>query len=153
MSDAPDLDGIRFAAATPDWLPRILALLRGMHLPVDDISADAPSGFELALDRTGEVVGMAGLELAGSDALLRSVAVAPDWRGRGLGRELVARREAAAREAGVAAVYLLTTDADGYFRRLGYLDVLRDAVPAAIAAHAQFRRLCPASAKCLAKRL
>jgi hypothetical protein len=33
------------------------------------------------------------------------------------------------------------------------VETSRDAVPAPIAAHAQFRSLCPASARCLGKRL
>ena len=58
-----------------------------------------------------------------------------------------------ARRRGAATAYLLTTTAAEYFRRRGYTDVPREAVPAIVAGHAQFRSLCPASAKCLEKRL
>ncbi len=142
-----------FRALRADDLPSAVALLKTCGLPTDDLGAVNLEHFELAVDAHGRIVGLAGFDRAGSDALLRSLAVAPGWRGRGLGGALVARREAAAKIAGVSCFYLLTTSAADYFRRLGYRDVARAEVPAAIAAHAQFRSLCPASATCLGKRL
>lgn len=134
-------------------LSGVISLLKACSLPTDDLSSVSLGNFEQAVDAQGRIVGLAGFDRAASDALLRSLAVASDWRRRGLGEALVARREAAARRAGVSAFYLLTTSAADYFRRLGYRDVSRAEVPAAIAAHAQFRSLCPASAMCLGKRL
>ena len=101
----------------------------------------------------GEIVAVAGWEAFGTVGLLRSLAVAEDRRGGGLAARLVERCEADAQRRGVEAVYLLTTTAADYFRRRGYADVPRDAAPAAVAGHAQFRSLCPASAQCLAKPL
>ena len=145
--------GSEFRAPRADDLPGVIALLKACGLPTDDLDAVSLEHFELAIDARSHIVGLAGFDRAGSDALLRSLAVAPDWRGRGLGEQLVARREAAARVAGVNRFFLLTTSAADYFRRLGYREVTRADVPSAIAAHAQFRSLCPASATCLAKRL
>ena len=142
-----------FRALRADDLPSVTALLKACGLPTDDLGSVSFEHFELAVDAQGRIAGLAGFDRADGDALLRSLAVAPDWRGRGLGEALVARREAAARLAGVSAFYLLTTSAADYFRRLGYRDVARAEVPAAIAAHVQFRSLCPASATCLTKRL
>ena len=134
-------------------LSDVIALLKDCGLPTDDLSSVSLANFEQAVDAQGRIVGLAGFDRAVGDALLRSLAVAPDWRGRGIGEALVARREAAARLAGVSCFYLLTTSAADYFRRLGYVDVPRADVPASIGAHAQFRSLCPASAVCLEKRL
>ena len=142
-----------FRAPRAEDLPGVIALLKACGLPTDDLSAVNLEHFELAEDARGHIVGLAGFDRAGSDALLRSLAVAPDWRGRGLAEALVARREAAARTAAVSRFFLLTTSAADYFRRLGYCDVARAEVPPAIAAHAQFLSLCPASATCLGKRL
>ena len=153
MSTPFERRGISFAAATPERLPDIARFLGEASLPADDLEPANLSGFELALDGGSRIVGTAGLDIHGSEALLRSVAVVADWRGQGLGADLVARRETAARGAGVDAIYLLTTTADAFFRRLGYADTPRETVPSAVAAHAQFRSLCPASAKCLGKRL
>ena len=143
--------GYQFRKCCTADLPGVIALLADCGLPVDDLSPVSLEYFELAVDTQGRIVGVAGFDRAASDALLRSLAVTADWRGRGLGEQLVARREEAAKVAGVSRFFLLTTSAADYFRRLGYHDVPRAEVPAAIAAHAQFRSLCPASAKCLSK--
>lgn len=153
MNKELKVEGISFEAATPEVLPLIFMLLVGFELPAEDLDPTSLSGFELAFDGAERIVGVAGLNVFGHDALLRSVAVLPDWQGKGIGERLVARREAAASAAGVASVYLLTTAADSFFRHLGYADLPREDVPAAIAVHPQFRDLCPASAKCLVKRL
>ncbi len=139
-------------------LSALVDLLEGCGLPADDLAPDSLAHFELAVDEAERIVGVAGFDRASADALLRSLAVAPDWRGRGLGEQLVARREAAAQArseepAGVNRLFLLTTSAADYFLRLGYHEVPRADVPAEIAAHAQFRSLCPASARCLSRRL
>jgi amino-acid N-acetyltransferase len=153
MGARVEQQGIVFAPATAEMLPAIVRLLAEAGLPAHDLEPAILSGVELATDVEGRIVGAAGLDVFGPDALLRSVAVIPELRGRGIGADLVARREAAARVAGVGTIYLLTTTADGFFRRLGYADTPRETVPAGIAAHAQFRSLCPASARCLGKRL
>jgi len=142
-----------FRALRAEDLPGVISLLKACGLPTDDLSAVNLEDFELAEDAGGHIVGIVGFDRAGSDALLRSLAVAPDCRGHGLGEALVARRETTAKIVGVSCFYLLTTSAADYFRRLGYVDVPRAEVPVTIAAHAQFRSLCPASATCLAKRL
>ena len=89
----------------------------------------------------------------GDAGLPRSLAVEPAWRGSGIGERLVADNERRAHAAGVRALYLLTTTAQAYLQRLGYEDIQRDVVPTTIAAHPQFRGLCPASAKCMRKML
>lgn len=138
--------------ARPDDLPAITALLSECRLPTDDLTVEILSTFFVA--ESGEkYTGVCGFEVSGADGLLRSLAVAPEGRGKRLGERLVARCEAAAQLAGVNNFYLLTTTADAYLRRLAYADVPRDSVPPAIAAHPQFRGLCPASAKCLKKSL
>jgi amino-acid N-acetyltransferase len=93
-----------------------------------------------------DVVGVAGLEVCGGDALLRSVAVADEWRSRGLGRALVARVISDAEARGLHALYLLTTTADRYFPSFGFHRIARDEVPAPIRATKEFRDACPESA-------
>ena len=53
MSEPPDLDDVRFAAATPEVLARVTGLLGSMKLPAEDISTSGLPVFELALDREG----------------------------------------------------------------------------------------------------
>ncbi len=89
----------------------------------------------------------------GAFGLLRSVAVVPALRGGGVGRALVADRLAAARAMGLAAVYLLTTTAADYFRRLGFAPAPREEAPHNLAASPEFSGACPTSAKCMVLRL
>ena len=133
-------------------LPAIVGLLNECNLPTGDLTEDLLATFRVA-EAGGQLVGVAGFEPSDKDGLLRSLAVAATHRGTGLGARLIAECEAGAREAGLQNLYLLTTTADAYCRRLGYRDVPRETVPAAIAGHPQFRGLCPASAKCLHKAL
>ncbi len=82
-------------------LPVVSALLAKGGLSAEDLTASRLEYFEMAVDAQGRVVGLAGFDRCGADALLRSLAVAADWRDRGLGQQLVERREAAARRAGL----------------------------------------------------
>ena len=141
---------LRAARATD--LPAVVELLDACGLPTGDLTEAMLASFCVA-DEGGVVVGVVGIEMFGTCALMRSLVVAPVQRGRGVAERLVEWCEAEAHWRGVETTYLLTTTADEYFRKRGYADVPRAAVPLAIAGHAQFRSLCPASAKCLAKRL
>lgn len=142
-----------FRPATAADLPAVADLLTACGLPAQDLTVDVLAGFELAFAADGRLIGQIGLEAFGDIGLLRSLAVAPELRSHGIGEQLVTRREAEARRAGLTAIYLLTTTAADYFRRRAYEDVPRETVPAVIAAHAQFRSLCPSSARCLRKAL
>ena len=122
------------------------ALVRGAHLP--EIGATFPSDYVVAL-QAAAVIGVAGLEIYESEALLRSVAVGEAHRGRGLGRKLVHDRVASARARGLRAVYLLTTTCAEYFERLGFERVPRASAPAPLQSSEEFASLCPASAVCM----
>ena len=126
------------------------ALLREAGLPVDDLVAPMAVQLFGAFDGD-ELVGVVGLEGAGNDALLRSLAVVDARRGDGYGRALVASAEREAARKGVRCLYLLTTTAAEFFERLGYRRIARSDAPPAIAATPQFAALCPASSTCMAK--
>lgn len=127
-------------------------LLRSAGLPVSDLSkAQGLRLFGVRIDR--RLVGVVGVELHGTAGLLRSLAVDERQRTKGYGRDLVARAERWALQQGVKTLYLLTTDAAGFFGRLGYQAMPRSEAPAAIAGTAQFAGLCPSSAHCMRKPL
>jgi amino-acid N-acetyltransferase len=107
----------------------------------------------LVADSDGEVVAVAGLELYGASALLRSVAVRPAWRGSGLGRQLVDRLVSEAQRQRVHDIYLLTTTAEHYFPRLGFGCITRDDVPKEVQGSVEFTGACPASAIVMQKKL
>ena len=134
--------------ARPAELDAIAGLLRAADLPVEDLNAAMLDAFVVATEG-GNCVGVVGLEIHESYALLRSLAVEPRHRSRGLGARLVAAIEADARARGVVALYLLTTTATTFFERVGYVAHDRAAVPSAIAATTEFSSLCPDTADCL----
>ena len=125
----------------------VSALLINAGLPLEGVREALPC-FVVAED-AGEIVGVAGVEacgVTGEHALLRSVAVAPSWRTRGLGRSLVTRVIADAEARGAKALYLLTTTAEGYFPTLGFTVTSRDTVPDDVKATREYCGVCPASA-------
>lgn len=96
------------------------------------------------------IVGSAALELHGSAGLLRSVAVAPAHRGRGLGRRLTRAALELGQARGVETVYLLTQTAGDFFSRLGFRRVPREQAEPLVGASLEFQGACPASALCMA---
>lgn len=131
--------------ATPADGVAIETLLRAQHLPTQ--GAREHLAAYRVVEADARVVACAGLELhGGTDALLRSVAVADSHQGRALGQALVRALLADARQHGVDTVHLLTTTAPAYFERLGFVRCPRDSAPAALQASEEFRGACPASA-------
>lgn len=130
----------------------ILALLESAKLPIDDLDANRLLNFEVAkLD--GGIIGCAGIEVYDRTGLLRSVAVAKHWQHSGLGQRLVREAESLASMLGIDDLYLLTTTAEGFFERLGFLRIDRAKAPKAIQESPQYTSLCPASAAFMHKTL
>ena len=140
----PDRRCVTLRRATPDDREAVAGLLRALKLPTDGVS-DGLEHFWVG-EHGGAVIGAAGMERYGDAGLLRSVAVAPEWQGSGIGRALVDRVLDESRAAGVHDVYLLTTTAERYFPRLGFACVDRGCVPAAVRSSVEFTAACPASA-------
>ena len=125
----------------------ITALLRAADLPADDLDGTMLDAFVVATE--GEAcVGVVGLEVYGSNALLRSLAVDRRHRRKGLGARLITAIEIEARVQGVTALYLLATTATTFFERRGYRAHDRATVPPSIAATTEFSSLCPDTADC-----
>ena len=135
---------VRPAAPADADLAAIERLLTASSLPLDGVR-DALADFVVA-EADDDIVGVAGLEVCCNGALLRSVAVAPDWRSHGLGRALVTRVISDAEARGIRALYLLTTTAEHYFPSFGFQRIAREEVPADVRETAEFSSACPASA-------
>jgi amino-acid N-acetyltransferase len=148
MAVAPDLE---FRLSTPEDDGALRSLLASAGLPASDVRTGAQE-FILAL-RGRVVVGCVGLERSGEAGLLRSFAVLPELRNRGLGAALYDRIAAHAVQRGVTTAYVLTTTAERFCRARGFERIERKEVPAALAATPEFALLCPASAVCLRRRL
>ncbi|MBU6487727.1 MAG: GNAT family N-acetyltransferase [Burkholderiales bacterium] len=128
----------------------IRALLEACGLPSSDLTAERLDGFQVAVGDAG-IVGVAGLEQVGDEALLRSVAVDPQLRGSGLGGCLVDATLALAQTRSIRALYLIPNDESAYafFARRGFTRIERDSVPHAVRGLPEFTHLCPQTHPCL----
>jgi amino-acid N-acetyltransferase len=138
-------------AATPADLDSVSRLLRENDLPLEGLTDHLAT--TLVAREDGRIVGSAALEIYADGALLRSVAVAPSLQRRGFGHELTDAALQLARDVGAPAVYLLTTTAEEYFPRFGFIRIERMAVPDSVKASIEFRSACPASATVMRKSL
>lgn len=129
----------------------IKSLLLKCGLPSEDISVDLANFVVGRSD--GIIVGVIGLEVCGRVALVRSMAVEPSFRRRGIARALNTRMFALAQRLGVEELYLLTLTVSDYFAKLGFQTINRDDVPKSIQATNEFRLLCPQTAACMMKRI
>src|SRR5437016_11510073 len=128
-------------AAHVDDLPAILALLEISVLPQDGLSNHVATTLVAREDHT--IVGSAALELYGPVALLRSVAVADQLRGQGLGQQLTKEALKLAEQHEVTLVYLLTETASGFLPRLCSRPIPGSDVAPAIHASPQWTTACP----------
>jgi amino-acid N-acetyltransferase len=141
-----------FGGLTGENLQQVRGLLDSCALPSSDLDARALRYFIGAW--AGErLVGVVGLQPLDHAALLRSLAVAPDHRGEGIGSRLCDEAESLARAGGFGELYLLTSGTDDYFTARGFQACARAAIPASVQGTAQFRELCPASAVVMHKHL
>ncbi|UGQ48583.1 arsenic resistance N-acetyltransferase ArsN2 [Massilia endophytica] len=134
-------------ATQADW-PAIQRLLQAAQLPTDGAS-DHLDAFIVG-DTGTELLCAGGLELYGQAALLRSVVVAAQHQGQGLGDQLHRQIAELARTRRIDTLYLLTTTAAQYFARRGFQEVDRASVPSALQASREFQGACPASATLMA---
>lgn len=131
-------------------MAQVARLLAQCGLPSDDILLEQLPNFILARDGESEV-GVAGLQVLGSNGLVRSVAVLPTHRSRGLGTKLLAAVEERARGQGVRQLFLLTHDAQLFFLAHGYTESSRVSAPAEIQRCSQFGSSCCGAATLMCK--
>jgi len=130
----------------------VVRMLGAAKLPTEDLMPAHCEHFFFLGDASAPG-GLVGVELFGDVALLRSLAVAEERRGRGEGSALLHHAERYARARGVRAIYLLTTTAEEFFMRHGYAHVPRESAPAAIRSTREFASICPASSAVMTRQL
>lgn len=140
------------ATASPADLPAVIELLNVSGLPHRDVTAALLAHYLLA-KRDDALLAVIGLEPLGDVGLLRSLAFASTHRGRGLGIEITRALERHARGLGIAQLYLLTTTAERFFGKLGYLVIPHEDAPPPIQGTTEFRELCSSTSICMVKTL
>src|SRR6266571_5154154 len=138
---------IVIAAATAADVEAIKALLTENDLPVAGVD-DHWKTFVIARDGQ-KVVGCGGSEAYSFAALIRSIAVHPEYRSHGVGRRIVRQLLDRLSARGIREFYLLTTTAEGYFRKRGFKKIDRDEVHPQLLASREFQDACPESATCM----
>ena len=93
------------------------------------------------------LLGVIALERHGDHGLLRSLAVDPEARGRGLAHALVAHALREARALGLRDLTGLTTTIPDLLPRWGFREVARDALPVPLRASPELQGACPSSAR------
>lgn len=129
-----DLDGIR-------------AILSANDLPVDGVDEHWKT-FLVAYDDDA-LVACGGAEAYQFAALIRSVAVLPEYRSRGLGRRIVRQLLDRLASRGLREFYLLTTTAEDYFKKRGFKTIDRDEVHPQLLGSREFQGACPDTAVCM----
>ncbi len=143
---------VKIEIATPSQLPAILSLIKESGLPTSGLGEHLSTMLLAAYDDR-RVVACAALEVYGEHALLRSVAVTADSRGRGLGDRITRAALELACRLRVNEVYLLTETAQGFFARHGFVLTERRQVPTAVAQSTEFTGVRCASAVAMVKHL
>jgi N-acetylglutamate synthase-like GNAT family acetyltransferase len=119
---ADPADDFSVREAIPDEAERICALLAQHHLGTDSVLA-AGTRYWLAEGADRRLTGVVGLEYGADAVLLRSAAVDPGARGRGVGSALVREALRSAASEGYRRAYLFSTGAGPYWSKLGFREV------------------------------
>lgn len=132
LTDAPEVAALirtAFAAQSvlTDPLPSALRVTEA------DVSVHLRTGGGVVAEADGAIVGSALWIEQDGGLYLSRVAVAPAWRGRGIGKALVAAGEVAAREKKLRRIHLSTRipllDNRRLFAACGFVETTREAHP------------------------
>jgi len=133
--------------ARPGDVDAIKQLLEQNDLPLAGVDEHWKT---FLVAREGDrIVGCAGSEAYANAALVRSIAVVPEYRSRGIGRLLVRHLIDRLSTRGIREFYLLTTTASEYFKKRGFKKCDRDEVNPQLLASREFQDACPKTAVCM----
>ena len=93
---------------------------------------EAVQEFRVAEDADGTLIGCGALHVMWEDlGEVRTLAVADDWLGKGVGHAIIDRLEEDARELGLSRLFCLTFEV-GFFSRHGFVDMGTETVDPSI---------------------
>jgi len=141
------VDSVEIAAATERDIPAIKDLLVASDLPTAGVDEHWRT-FIVARDGD-RIVGCGGAEAYQFAALIRSIAVVPEYRSQGLGRRVVRQLLDRLASRGLREFYLLTTTAEAYFKKRGFKTIDRDEVHPQLLNSRELQDACPSTATCM----
>ena len=134
---------MRLTQVTTSDLPAVLTLLELVDLPVEGVKEHFSHFFVITNDNI--IVGSVGVEVYKDSGLLRSLAIHPNYQGKGLGQKMVNHVEQYSVEQNLKTLYLLTETAETFFFKLGYEYIGRDEVDLDVQQSIEFTELCPSA--------
>ena len=122
---------IKIRQAMPADFPIIIDLLERTDLHTASVTLQDNCTYWIA-DLDGKPAGCIGLEQGQGASLIRSTAVLPAMRSRGLGRALVLSALTHASLRGDQVVYLFSSEAGDYWKRFGFVPATVPEIEAAL---------------------
>lgn len=147
LGPSESVSTVELAPTPPDHTVRFL--LEHFGLPTEDLHEPEVQLYRATIGT--EIVGIGGFEIHDDDALLRSIAVKPAAGGQGYGSQICDGLEIRIQARQCNAIYLLTTDAEPFFDKIGYERIKRESAPKPIQQTIEFAELCPTTAICMKK--
>ena len=139
---------ILYRQATEKDTAAIHSLLESQKLPTETVGT-AMTEFYLAVENEA-IVGVAGFEYYGDDALLRSVAVPTSMQKKRIGSQMVDWMLSLAKQKNLKKIVLLTETASKFFAKKGFMTVDRSVIiNPAMKKSSQFGGGCCSSADCM----
>lgn len=139
-----------FHTAVIDDKPVILQLLKENHLPYEDISDSMLQEYRIAKEKN-LIIGCIGIQRDAEFALLRSFCIQNSYRNLGIGKTIYSMLENECKSNGIKELYLLTSTAESFFLKRGFLTIDRTNAPEFLKNSSEFQYVCPTSAICMKK--
>ncbi|KAB2863569.1 MAG: GNAT family N-acetyltransferase [Anaerolineae bacterium] len=112
---------IEIRPASAEQFLAIFERLKAIPMQWEDIDS-ARSLFQAAFDGDS-IIGFARFEPDERGALLGSLFVEPAYRKAGLGQAIVEYVEELTRQRGLSQLFVFSTEAGGFFQRLGFVEI------------------------------
>jgi len=139
---------ISFRQTTERHTVAIRLLLESQKLPTETVGTTMTE-FYLVVENEA-IVGVAGFEYYGEEALLRSVAVPTSLQKKQIGSQLVNWMLSLAKQKGIKRIVLLTETASKFFSKKGFIPVERSTITnVEMKKSTQFSGCCCSSAVCM----
>jgi amino-acid N-acetyltransferase len=120
------LEDVKIRAALEPDLEDVISLLIDEDLNIEGVHENI-GNFVVAMNGK-TLVGCGGAEAFQFVALIRAIAVHPDHRSHGIGRRIVREMLDRLSSRGLREFYVVTEDAEGWFRKRGFKPCDRDEV-------------------------
>ena len=117
-------------------------LLLQNGLPTAGVDASTGNYY---IAKNNELMGIVGAEYDGSSAILRSLAVKPQFKKSGVAKALISNALSILKANTVTDVYVITNTAEKYLDRFGFVKIDRSEVPAKVLNTSALGDACPAS--------